>query len=275
MNSSFRLWFLTSVSLLVLVNLSGAEEASAEEKDRSWTNEDGRAIVAKLKEAKGGVVTLLKQGKEYELAIESLSDENQKYIKEWASNKNKATLKISKKGKLLYETDFKTTKGWRVSSGNWDCENGAVIASQTGKGHKGHMVISNPKPVNVIIECEIMILEAGTVGFTIDDKPNKLGLINFSANGFGGQALHRKKKPAIKKRFSGVKVPLARDEWQSLIIEMIGNKITISSNGLTVSSIDDNWAGKPKRLGLRVAGGPSKYRALKMWEALPLDEDAE
>ncbi len=264
--------FLVSLGLCSLLNLAGAEGV------RKWTSQDGRSIIAELKKVEGPHATLLKEGKSYQLAIETLSSEDQDYLKQWviknretvADTPNEEGLKISKKGKLLYETNFKNYDGWRVSSGQWTCEDSTVIATQTtSKGHKGHMVIKRPKPVNVIIECEILLLEGGSIGFTIDDAPNKLGVISFHAGGFGAQATHRVKKPAIKKRFNGVKTPLPKDEWHHVTIEMIGNKISINCEGHQSSSTDDIWAGKPKRLGLRVAGGPSKYRNLKMWEALP------
>lgn len=262
---------LAGIVLCQFAQLAEAEEV------RTWTSQDGRTIEAKIKQVENGVATIIKLGRSYDLEVESLSADDQAYLKTWAVEKRKQeaiahdakALKISKKGKLLYETNFKNTNGWRVSSGNWKCVDNAVVASQTGKGHKGHMVISNPKPVDVIIECEIQLLEAKVVGFTIDDKPKKLGLINFSAGGFGGQALHRVKSPSIKKRFNSVKTPLKRDEWQRVTIEMLGNQISVSSNGGHASSIDNIWKGKPKRLGLRVDGGPAKYRNIKMWQALP------
>ena len=264
-------FLLFLIGFCALTNFAIAEEA------RKWVSQDGRSIVAVLEEVKGDYITLLKGGKSYRLATETLNPEGRAYIKKWdiekresrSSAPNGTALKISKRGRLLYKTDFKNNDGWRVSSGQWQCKDNEVTASQTGKGHKGHMVIKKPKPVNVIIECEILLLEGGSVGFTIDDAPNKLGLVNFSTKGFGAQALHRVKKPPIKKRFNGIKIPLKKDEWHHVTIEMIGNEVSISSNGHESACIDDIWAGKPKRLGFRVAGGPSKYRNLKMWEALP------
>lgn len=272
MNRVAGSFFVTCISFFALVNLVDAEVV------RKWTSQDGRSIMAELKEVEGDHATLVKEGKSYQLAIETLVAEDQAYLKQWVIKKNEAAtsvpdggvLKISKKGKLLYETDFKNFDGWRVSSGQWACKDNVATATQDpSKGHKGHVVIRRPKPVDVIIECEILLLEGDTVGFTIDDAPKKLGVISFHSKGFGAQATHRVKKPAIKKRFNRVETPLAKDEWHHVTIEMIGNEISINCNGHQSSSTDDIWAGKPKRLGFRVAGGPSKYRNLKMWEALP------
>ncbi len=274
MKNDIKKLLLAGLGCYAMMNVVVAEEA------RKWVNKDGRSMIAKLERVEDKHVNVLIDGKSYRVAIEALSSKDQTYIKQWGEKKNKSTttategeeLNISKRGKLLYETNFKNNDGWRVSSGSWVCKDNEVTASQTGKGHKGHIVIRNPQPVNVIIECEILLLEARAVGFTIDDKPDKLGMANFSANGFGGKALHRVKNPPIKKSFKGIKIPLKRDEWHHVTIEMIGNKISISSNGHESESVDNMWAGKPKRLGLRVDGGPSKYRNLKMWEALPKDE---
>ena len=76
---------------------------------------------------------------------------------------------------------------------------------------------------------------------------------------------------SLQKKFQGIKEAIEKDKWHHITIEMIGNQISASFKNHEVSSIDDMWKGKPKRLGLHVAGGPSKYRNLKMWEALPKD----
>lgn len=267
---------LLSVGFVVL---AWASLGSAEER-RSWTNNEGVSIVAQLIKIEEGKVTLLKSGKTYKLSIDTLSSEDQEYIKNWTgakeaqleSSSDSGELEVSKKGKLLYETDFTSNDGWRVSSGSWVCKDNVVTATQeVGAAHKAHMVIQDSNPIDVIIECEIYIGEGDFIAFTIDDKPKKLGRIAFSSKGIGGSATHRVNNPKIKEKFNSVKKSLTKNEWHAVSIEMLGNQIVATLGEHQISSVDDMWEGKPKRLGLHVTGGPSKYRNLKMWEALPKD----
>lgn len=248
------------------------------EATRSWTNNEGKVITAQLVEEKDGTVKLLKNGKSYNIAIDTLSPEDQDYIKKWVSNKTlnqqgnpiERKLKVSTKGKLLYETNFENHDGWRVSSGEWVCKDNSISATQDpGKKHKAHMVIKNPKPVNVIIECEIYLGDGNSLEFTIDDAPRKLGRIGLTPSTFKGIQTHRSKDHVIKKKFTNVPTTIEKDKWHLVTIEMIDNQIVGSFKDHTVKSIDDIWAGKPKRLGLLVNAGPAKFRNLKMWQALP------
>ncbi len=265
-------FILTSFLSLIcglLVNADGV---------RSWTNNTGVVISAQLVEVKDGKVKLLKNGNSYTLSMDTLSSVDQNYIKQWVSKKTKNSeknvseqkLKVSKKGKLLYETNFENTDVWRVSSGEWVCKDNAISATQDPKKrHQAHMVIKQPKPVNVIIECEVYLGEGNSVEFTIDDAPRKLGRIGLTPTTFKGIQTHRSKDHVIKKKFTKVATKIEKNKWHHVTIEMIGNQIVGSFKNHTVSSIDDIWAGKPKRLGLLVNGGPAKFRNLKMWAALP------
>ena len=262
---------LTGFMLLTCVTQSDAEEA------RSWTNNDGNVILAQLVEVNDGKATLLKGRNSYSLDIDVLSSEDQDYIEQWVSRKtqslekplNEQELQVSKKGKLLYETDFQNNDGWRVSSGEWVWQDNVISGTQDPeKRHQAHMVIKNPKPVNVIIECEIYIGDGNSVEFTIDDAPRKLGRIAINPNTFKGMQTHRTKDHVIEKVFTNVATAIETDKWHQVTIEMIGNQIVGSFKNHTVTSIDDIWDGKPKRLGLLVNAGPAKFRNFKMWEAL-------
>ncbi len=263
---------LTIFMLLTFVSIANAEEV------RSWTNNKGKAISAKLVEVNDGKVKLLKDGSSYRFAIDKLSSTDQDYIKQWLSKKaqnkegeiSQQALQVSKKGKLLYETNFENNDGWRISSGEWVCRDNAVSATQDPeKKHQAHMVIKKPKPVDVIIECEVYLGEGNSVEFTIDDAPRKLGRIGLTPTTFKGIQTHRSKDHVIRKKFTNVSTMIEKEMWHHVTIEMIGNQIVGSYKNHTVSSIDDIWAGKHKRLGLLVNGGPAKFRNLKMWEALP------
>lgn len=178
---------------------------------------------------------------------------------------------VSTKGKLLYETDFNDTKRWRVSSGDWVPGNHEISATQTkGEKHSAHMVTNQGKAINVIYQFEVYIGESSTIEITIDDKPKKLGRIALNSKAFRGLPTHRTQKThPIEKVFNVVEGPFAKDQWHQVCVEVIDNRIVAQLGESTSSSIDDAWAGKPKRLGLLVKKGPGKFRNLKIWEALP------
>jgi hypothetical protein len=56
---------------------------AAEAEERSWTNSDGRTIVATLVEVAGEKAVLQMAGKNFEVPVASLSPDDQKFIAEW------------------------------------------------------------------------------------------------------------------------------------------------------------------------------------------------
>lgn len=262
---------MTLLTFLCLASTGYAQEI------RSWENTDGKTILAKLVKVEGLNLTIEKENKRYSFPIASFSQDDQNYVKKWVSEKkeNQNTtpeLEISKKGALLYEVSFKNTQGWRISSGNWKCENNTISGTQeAGKGHKAHIVIKKPKPVNTIITCEVYLGDSSSLEFTIDDAPRKLGRIGLTPKSFKGIQTHRIKKPPIKKNFNVIKDTFETDKWHKIQIEMMGNQIVAQLGKHSTRSIDNVWDKKKKRLGLLVTKGPAKFRNLKIWEALPKD----
>ena len=272
-STCMKSFFIIKIFLSVLCSASTGYAQEA----RSWRNADGKTILAKLVEVEGLNLTIEKENKRDILPIASFSQGDQDEVKKWVSEKKEdksssAGLEISKKGKLLYKTSFKNTEGWRVSSGDWKCENNTISGTQkVGKGHKAHIVIKRPKPVNTIITCEVYLGDSSSLEFTIDDAPRKLGRIGLTPKSFKGIQTHRMKKSPIKKKFNVIKDNFETDQWHEIKIEMMGNQIVAQLGKHSTRSIDNVWDKKTKRLGLLVSNGPAKFRNLKIWEALPKD----
>ena len=266
--------------VLVGIYYSCISISFAGELRRTWTSLDGASVSARLIKVEGENAVIERNGVPYTLPIVSLSKGDQEYINRWSTRKSKSSadekeefeLKISKKGKLLYKTSFKDNKEWRVSSGEWICKDNAITGTQAkGKGHKGHMVIKNPQPVDVIITCEMYLGEAGEMGFTIDDRPKKLGQVLLNSKVLKGLQTHRTPGHNIEKKFSNASGRFAKDEWHSICIEMRGDQVVAQVGDHVIRCKDSVWKGKPKRLGFLVNGGPAKYRNLTMWEARAAD----
>lgn len=90
--------------LIVLLLL--ASSSFAEETTRVWTNKDGKKIPAALQEYDGMTATLERNGRNYKIAANTLSEADRQYLKEF-TEKKAAMLARIKKGGYDLELDTK------------------------------------------------------------------------------------------------------------------------------------------------------------------------
>lgn len=66
-----------------LALLTAASLTIAQAESRQWTNRDGKSLTGELKAVNGDQATLLIGGRQFDIAIATLSDADQAFIKEW------------------------------------------------------------------------------------------------------------------------------------------------------------------------------------------------
>lgn len=252
---------------------------------RDWTNKEGNTISAALVSATADSVVLkMDNGREYTVALNTLSPDDVEYARNWLAEqkalaeapKPKAETLMTNPGKLLYSTNFSEIgSDWRQAFGEWSGgEEGLSGAELAADDHGAVMKKAMPLK-DVVIEYDVMLGETTSAMFGIDDSKDHVCRVTLTANSFQARKDDNDHEgPDVAKPFNTVNEEFATDEWHTVTIELLGEEMVAHTGEGEVVSLgsDPLLATEKAKWGFVVSGPTAKFRDLNIWEALPNEE---
>ncbi len=250
---------------------------------RDWTNKDGNTISADLVSAtENSVVLKMDNGREYTVALDSLSSEDAEYARNWLADKialaeapkPKAETLMTTPGQLLFSTNFSEIgSDWRQAHGDWaGGEEGLSGAERAADDHAAVMKKAMPLK-DVIIQYDVMLGETSSAMFGIDDSKDHVCRVTLTANSFQARKDDNDHEgPDVAKPFNTVNNDFATDEWHTITIELLGDEMVAHTDDSVSLGTDPLLATEKAKWGFVVSGPTAKFRELRIWEALPNEE---
>lgn len=266
---------------LLVIYLSTPEARS---ETRDWTNTAGKTITAELLSVENENATLkLENGREYTIALNTLSEGDQTYAKSWqeeqialAEAPSPATKPLmTVPGKLLYHSDLTTIDSdWSIPCGEWESTSEGLTGAELAADDHAAVFKRSQTIKDVIIEFDIMIGESKSAMFGIDGNGH-LCRLSISRRLFQARKDDSDKEgPDTAKMFNAAEANFEPDEWQTVRIELLGEEMLAQTGEHISMGSDPSLAGDKAKWGFVVSGEAVGFRNLSIWEA-SLNEDWE
>jgi len=265
--------------------LSHAGTAAENGELRTWTNDEGRTIEAELLELndEGEVTLRLDNGREYTLPLDTLSDDDAEWAREWQARQEALAAApdpavetvMTKPGKLLFESSFAEIDGeWHIPHGDWQPGEEGMVAKELAEDDHAAVFKRGLPLEDVIIEYELRLAEATkNTSFSIDDDKDHLCRVMITPDGFQARKDDNDHEgPDEAKPFNRVNLEMDPDDWYTVHIELRGEEMLASIDDEISLGRDPIIERTKARWGFTVAGGPVHLRNLTIWEALPNEE---
>lgn len=228
---------------------------------RTFTNTSGKSIEAELLDMKDGVIKIRRSGKVFEVAVDTLSQEDRDWLTEWDAKRqgNEESLYYSE---LIFEDDF-SGEGFGEKWGHYKSESLVQDGVLIGKtidinDHAGVDAIrfEGKQDLEVSVKFNFMSDQAERFNVWLDDKDYKgshaghICSISISPTGgnvadaktgaFENAIYEKKKSPAglddetkkmLEEKTSRFELDLDREEWHTLLIRTKGDAIEVQVNG--------------------------------------------
>jgi hypothetical protein len=198
-------------------------------------------------------------------------------------------------GKLLVAEDFSATlpppegstarfasgfKGWRFNvekrGGHWDIVNGTFRGVESPEANHPATASIGFDFKNVVIACEVRLHEVPLAGrksrgFSIRTTDTKDYVCSVLLNPTGMRIQkddndHAGPDAAVP--LGQLKMPLALDEWQTVVFEILGDEMVGTLNGHSLTGQHPLIASDKKSI-MFVSSGEGSARNFRVWDALP------
>ena len=197
-------------------------------------------------------------------------------------------------GKLLVAEDFSRSlpppegsvrrfasgfKGWRFNverrGGHWDVDGTFRGIENPASNHPATASIGFDFK-DVVISCEVCLHDVPLAGrksrgFSVrtTDTKDYVCSIMLNPNGMRIQKDDNDHAgPDVAVPLGRLKTPIALDEWQTVVFEILGDEMVGTLNGQTLTGQHPLIASQKKSI-MFVSSGEGSVRNLKVWEALP------
>lgn len=235
---------------------------------REFTNKDGDTIQAELLSYEEGSVRMRIKGRVYNVAAETLSEEDQKWLAEWKASQA-GDEEEGYYSELIFEDDFSGEgfgEAWKHYKSESVVQDGVLIGKTIDiNDHAGvdNIRFEGRQDMEVAVKFNFAGEEATRFNVWFDDKDYKGAhaghICSVSISPAGGSIVdaktgnmensiyEMKKSPAglddatkelLATKTANFKLDLERGEWQELLIRTRGNVVTAFVNGEEVASLE-------------------------------------
>ncbi len=234
---------------------------------RDLTNRDGRKIKAEILDLSEGILKIRSKGKTFEVSVETLSAEDQKWLAEW-DKKRKGTDDESYYDEVIFEDDF---SGDEFGERWKHYKSGSVVQDGVMKGitpvDSDHQAVDTidfegRRDMEVSVKFKFSGPDAKRFNMKFDDhdykgshaghicrasisptvvtiSDGKTGNYNneiFEKRKSGGE-LDEETKKILESSSVRIPVELTADEWHVLLIQTKADKLTVSIDGEQVGEL--------------------------------------
>lgn len=237
---------------------------------RTFTNQDGKSIEAEVLDLRDGKIRIMANRKTFEVPVETLSAEDQEWIKEWDAKRLGGTEKKDESAytELIFADDFEKD-GFGEQWGHYKSESvvkGGVLIGKTIdiNDHAGVDAIRFEGKQDLEIKVKFNFAGEAAERFNVwmDDKDYKDShaghICSISINPTGGSisdaktgsfenSIYEKRKVGgtldeatealLKTKTASFALDLKRETWHELLIQSKGDEVTVSVNGFEVGKL--------------------------------------
>ncbi|MAS93653.1 MAG: hypothetical protein CMO55_10720 [Verrucomicrobiales bacterium] len=252
---------------------------------RDWTNNAGVTIRAEaLSFTEDSVVLKLENGREYTVALNTLSDADVEYAnktrEEMAAIANAPELKtepiMATPGKILYSSPLtQIDSDWRTAVGSWSASEAGVSGTEVAADDHA-AVMKRAMPLkDVIIEFDVLLGSGKSASFGLDDAKDHVCRVTITPTSFQAKKDDNDHEgPDVGKPFNSIQEELETDEWHTVRMEILGETLLAQTGDHISLGSDPLLATEKAKWGFIVSGETIGFRDLNIWEALP-SEDGE
>lgn len=161
----------------------------------------------------------------------------------------------------------KFDQGWRLDPGRWEFVAGALRGAQIPKVHSA--VASHLLPAqDFVLQLDVRLDGARRVTLRVNDLNEHICRVVIEPAGFSTQKDdHDHGGPDQAEPFGKVALPIARGEWKTVVVEIVGDQLVATIDGRTLAGAHPLIAAKKSNFGVVVPGEWASFRHVKIWAA--------
>jgi len=262
-----------------------------EEELREWTNTSGKTISAKLMGLEGETVTLrLDKGRQYDIAVSTLSEGDRTYIEEWRAAQEAMAageemgLQLGVPADVIVETAFDeetppTRKGevagWTAGIGEWRIEERVLIGDEVPEDNHASSLTYRLEATDMIITAQVRLGTATQIAFACRDTipPNlHLGRLYITQDRLWIQSMTGISKSTTSERLVAEDVSLDREAWYDVTIEIIGDRYRATVGDHEIEATHSRFADAKGIVALINRGEGAGFRNVALWNAASREE---
>ncbi|MEM7146648.1 MAG: family 16 glycoside hydrolase [Verrucomicrobiota bacterium] len=277
--------------ILTLLSLCVALPSLALDTDsyRTWTNQEGKTIEARLKEKTDDAVTLvMRNGKSYQVALADLSQTDLEWLDTQSAADTQASLDevgllipplMTSPGDLLFEDDLtEKTEGWKAGNGQWEIVDGALKGMELEADDHAATYKRNLTFQNAIIQYQIKLDGARVTTFSVNDSVDHVCRVLFNEKGLSTQKDdHDHGGPDTAVKFTTHEMEFEPGEWHTVLIEIHDDTLLAQvddEDNVSLGSHELIAEVEKASIGFTIGGESVSFKNLKIWDAQP-NEDWE
>lgn len=166
---------------------------------------------------------------------------------------------------------------WQAGIGKWEITNGVVRATEEGPSEKrpnGHEAVCEyvSEQGDFVMTGEFQINSAAHVGFVFRDNQqpnNHQGRIIITPTSIELHKMSGISKTTRKEVLTSLQVPLAADQWHSIVIEVSDDHCRVVVDGKqTVEGQHERFLAAKGRIGVVARGDSALFKNVGIWKAL-------
>jgi hypothetical protein len=255
-------------SILVAVVLSGVVHGSVAREIRTFTNNSGKKIEAELLDLKDGKVRLMVNRKPFDVPVETLSAEDQEFLKTWDLKRQGKEDELYY-SEVVFEDDFEKDgfgEAWSHYKSESEVKGGVLIGKTIDiNDHAGvdaFRFTEGRQDLEISVKFNFAGETAEKFNVWMDDKDFKgshaghicsvfisptSGNISDAKTGNFENAIYEKRKGGgtldeateemLKTKTVSFPLDLKREEWHTLLIRTKGDEVVVSVNGYEVGKL--------------------------------------
>jgi hypothetical protein len=165
---------------------------------------------------------------------------------------------------------YKTKKGWRNMSGQWEFAEGAPKGTQLKEDGRSAFVVCHLPFKEGLIQFDVRLDGCRQVIFRIQDAiPEHICSVNIRGDGFTAQKDdHDHAGPDKAVPFGKITTPVKAGEWKTVLVEIKGETMVTTMDGKSISGTHPLIAADKATIELVVTGESASFRNVRVWEAL-------
>lgn len=239
---------------------------------RTFTNADGKKIDAELLDVRDGKVRIMANRKVFDVPVDTLSAEDQEFLKEWSAKNGSGDDKkeaASEYDELIFQDDFEKDgfgERWSHYKSESEVKGGVLIGKTIDiNDHAGVDAIrfeTGKRDLEISLKFNFAGETAEKFNVWMDDKdykgshaghicsvfisPTSGNISDAKTGNFentiyekrkGGTALDPETEAMLKTKTATFPLDLKRETWHTLLIQTKGDEVVVSVNGYEIGKL--------------------------------------